>query len=127
MEIQDSVLPSTSKTEDKPEDEKKEVKYFQCATCGLRECYEYYGDNPPFVKNYKLLENSYVIEDPFVPPKQNEFIILGTHCIQCRKNVCKDPNCSFYYDGTYCLECAKNCSQKFPKNVQEKINKIITV
>jgi hypothetical protein len=105
---------------------KVEVKYFQCEICALRESYDYFGNDPPFVKQYKFLENAYVIEDPFVPPKQGEFIILGTQCIKCGKNVCKDTNCSFYYDGTYCIYCAKNYSNTFPQNVQEKLKRIVT-
>lgn len=101
------------------------IKYFQCEICNLRERYEYFGNDPPFTKQYKLLENSYVIEDPFVPPKQNQFIILGTHCIKCTKSVCKDSSCSFYYNGTYCMQCAKINCDMFPPSVQEKINRIV--
>ncbi|KAG5891248.1 hypothetical protein JTB14_004362 [Gonioctena quinquepunctata] len=87
---------------------KEEVKYFQCSTCIFKEKYEYFGSNPSLVKNYILLEDAYVIEDPFTAPKQGKIIILGSHCIVCRKAVCKDANCSIYFDGSYCIECAKH-------------------
>lgn len=108
-----------------PENEKKPPQYFQCSYCPLNEKFEYFGDDPSFAKAYKLLENSYVIEDPFLPPKQGQFIILGAHCIKCNKTVCKDSNCSFYFDGTYCIKCAKYSSKTFPHVVQEKLNRIV--
>ncbi|KAJ8924012.1 hypothetical protein NQ315_006788 [Exocentrus adspersus] len=110
------------KEEEKP---KEEVKYFQCSFCVFKQPYEYFGRNPPQIKNYILLEDAYVIENPFFPPKKGKVIILGTHCIKCRKSVCKDVNCSVYFDGTYCIQCAKNNLQNFPPSVQEKLNRII--
>nr|XP_008195524.1 PREDICTED: cysteine-rich DPF motif domain-containing protein 1 [Tribolium castaneum] len=127
-------VPSTSKEsegdcsnvkEETPVKTEAKVEYFHCEICALHERYDYFGNSPPFVRHYRLLENAYVIEDPFVPPKQNEFIILGSHCVKCGKSVCKDINCSFYYDGTHCIHCAKSSIDSFPPNVQQKINKII--
>lgn len=106
------------------ETEKPVYKYFQCSICLLKEKYEYFGTNPPYTKIYKLLEDSYCIEDPFVPPKQGQFIVLGAHCIKCRNSVCKDTNCSFYFGGTYCIKCAKCHAGTFPEVVREKLNRI---
>lgn len=105
--------------------EKYYPQYFQCAICSLKEKFDYFGCDPPYIKNYRFKENSYCIEDPFVPAKQGEYIILGTHCIKCNIMVCKDTNCSFYYDGTHCIKCAKECSKMFPKVVQDKLNRIV--
>lgn len=121
-------VPSTSAVKEETSvksEAKPEPQYFNCEICALHERYDYFGNSPPFVRHYKLLENAYIIEDPFLPPKQNEFIILGSHCIKCGKSVCKDSNCSFYYGGTYCIYCAKGSIDSFPQNVQQKINKII--
>ncbi|KAJ8971293.1 hypothetical protein NQ314_000770 [Rhamnusium bicolor] len=104
---------------------KEEIQYFQCSSCIFKEKYEYFGSNPPQVKNYILLEDAYVIEDPFLPPKQGKIVILGAHCVKCRKSVCKDVNCSLYFDGTYCIECAKENIKSFPPSVQEKLNRVI--
>lgn len=51
---------------------------------------------PPTVKStlkslklfsYRLLEESYVMKDPFTPDK-DKFLILGSHCSLCRRSVC---------------------------------------
>ncbi|KAF2901387.1 hypothetical protein ILUMI_04798 [Ignelater luminosus] len=117
---------SDEKIQEKSENESKpEIKYFKCCVCILNEKYEYFGKSPPWVRDYKLEEDAYIIEDPFLPPKRGEFLILGAHCVKCGLAVCKDTNCSFYYIGTYCIKCAKQCSKEFPNAVQEKLNRII--
>lgn len=102
-----------------------ELQYFNCDLCGLREKYEYFGRAPPFSKNFKLSEDSYLIEDPFTAPKQGEILIIGAHCIVCNKMVCKDTPCSLYYHGTYCFDCAKVRASTLPKAVQEKLSRIV--
>jgi len=102
------------------EKDRNELQYFECSVCTLREKYEYFGKAAPFLKRFVLLEDSYVIEDPFVAPKQGEALILGSHCNMCSKMVCKDPSCSIYYNRTFCINCAKLDAKSFPKVVQEK-------
>lgn len=114
---------NTQESEDKPK--VIDIKYFDCSLCGLHEQFSYFGIDPPFFRKYRLTENTYVIEDPFMPPKQGEILMLGSHCIKCNKTVCKDQNCSFYYDGTYCIHCAKADIKLFPETVKDKLNKII--
>lgn len=116
---------SEEKPDIQPTPENPEPQFFHCANCLLKEKYDYFGKNPPYTKIYKLSEKAYCIEDPFLPPKQGKFIILGAHCIKCNKSVCKDMNCSFYFAGTYCIQCAKQCSQQFPSTVQDKLNKSV--
>lgn len=120
-----NIKTESSKESNRLKKEGKEIKYFQCSSCIFKQPYEYFGSNPPQVKNYILLEDAYIIEDPFFPPKQGKIVILGTHCIKCRKSVCKDANCSVYFDGTFCIECAKNNIAFFPYAMQEKLNRII--
>lgn len=123
------AMGSTGKTEDvKDIDlvEKGEIQYFQCENCAFRKTYDYFGFEPPFFKKYRLKEESYVIEDPFLPSKMGEIIILGARCINCSKDVCKDINCSFYFNGTYCIPCAKMNSHTFPSIVKDKLDKIIS-
>lgn len=116
----------TEKSEDKEEeDSKPEIKCFECSLCNLREKYDYFGNNPPFSREYRLEEHAYIIEDPFLPPKRGEFLVLGSHCIKCGSGVCKDTQCSFYFGGTYCMKCAKENQKKFPGAVQEKLNRIV--
>lgn len=125
--------PSTVKSEDVVEliekdsaNKKGEIpRYFECEYCAFKEKYDYFGLEPPFFKKYELKEEAYVIEDPFIPTKQGDIIILGARCIHCLKNVCKDVSCSFYFNGTYCITCAKRNHETFPLTVQQKLSKII--
>lgn len=121
----DSKPNKSPKSDPYLEAEKPTIKYFQCSSCSLKEKYEYFGKSPPFVRNYKLEEDSYVIEDPFLSPNRGEFLIIGAHCIKCNKAVCKDANCSFYFSGTFCIKCAKDDLNQFPNVVQEKLNRIL--
>ncbi|CAG9765812.1 unnamed protein product [Ceutorhynchus assimilis] len=126
----EEIEPSTSisaETTEQPIIKKanNEIKYFECALCNLREKYEYFGKAAPFQKKFILSEDSYVIEDPFAAPKQGEIVVLGAHCVACNKMVCKDLYCSVYYNGTYCIHCAKSGNAKFPKVIEEKLNKIV--
>lgn len=124
--VQTIEVNTESEVITKTEEEENKKTYFECSSCVFRTIYEYFGREPPKFKGYKLLENAYVIENPFIPPKQNNFIVIGAHCVKCEKTVCKDDSCSFYYVGTYCLECAKKEASKFPSVVQEKFNKILS-
>lgn len=118
--------PEAEKSEDKEEEDSKlEIKCFECSLCNLREKYDYFGNNPPFTREYRLEEHAYIIEDPFLPPKRGEFLVLGSHCIKCGSSVCKDTQCSFYFGGTYCMKCAKENQKNFPGAVQEKLNRIV--
>lgn len=109
----------------KEEEVKEEIKYFECSSCTLKEKYEYFGNSPPYAKDYKLKENAYVIEDPFIPPKRGQFLVLGSHCTKCNKVVCKNTGCSIFFCATYCIKCAKEQSHSFPTQVQEKLNRIV--
>lgn len=127
--MDESTEPDTSSPKfeavSKPQELKEQInKSFQCSLCIFRELYEYFGRNPSQTDKYILNEDCYLIEDPFYPPKQGKFIILGAHCMKCKKSVCKDINCSIYFDGTYCIQCAKAQVDIFPVSVQEKIKKI---
>lgn len=118
-----SIKPDISEETSAPS--KVDIKFFECSTCILRVQFEYFGKDPPWYKNYRLMEEAYVIEDPFSPPKQNKIIILGAHCVKCNRIVCKDSTCSIYFEGTYCIKCAKSNMDLFPTSVQSKLNKIV--
>lgn len=112
------------KEEDEPTLETKKLK-FKCYLCNLEETYDYKGNNPPFAKHIVMSEDCYMIEDPFQPPGNAEFLTLGSDCSVCEKPVCKSNECSFYYCRTYCLECVKLNIKTFPNNVQIKVNKLL--
>lgn len=112
----------SSDVKENPKDKHQE-NIFKCALCNLNEKFEYFGRNPPFLKNYQLLEDAYVIVDPFHPPNQNQILILGSYCIHCKKMVCKDMHCSIYFEGTHCIKCAKLHMNNFPVTIQDKIKR----
>ncbi|XP_076200720.1 cysteine-rich DPF motif domain-containing protein 1 isoform X4 [Aptenodytes patagonicus] len=60
---------------------------FKCQLCGLTAPYTYYGQKPPNTRSIVLLEESYVMKDPFTPDK-DKFLILGSHCSLCSRSVC---------------------------------------
>lgn len=113
--------------DEKPETQEaeEEIKIFKCSICLLEEQYGYKGQNPPFSRHVKMLEDSYIMEDPYFPPGKNEFIILGADCFICNNSVCKSPECSFFYLKTYCMNCLKENISYFPEIVQLKVSKII--
>nr|XP_009677023.1 PREDICTED: cysteine-rich DPF motif domain-containing protein 1 isoform X2 [Struthio camelus australis] len=60
---------------------------FKCQLCGLTAPYTYYGQKPPNTRSIVLLEESYVMKDPFTPEK-DKFLILGSQCSLCSRSVC---------------------------------------
>ncbi|KAJ7409809.1 hypothetical protein WISP_112256 [Willisornis vidua] len=60
---------------------------FECQLCGLTAPYMYYGPKPPNSPSIVILEEAYVMKDPFTPDK-DKFIILGSHCSLCSRSVC---------------------------------------
>ncbi|KAK3750188.1 hypothetical protein QZH41_015420, partial [Actinostola sp. cb2023] len=59
---------------------------FRCSLCDFSCRYEYYGRNPPFCKAVVLLEDAYLIQDPF-SPSQNH-LTIGAKCTLCSADVC---------------------------------------
>ncbi|XP_026535020.1 cysteine-rich DPF motif domain-containing protein 1 [Notechis scutatus] len=64
---------------------------FECELCGLTAPYSYYGHKPPNAYSVTLLEDCYVMKDPFSPDK-DRFLILGAQCSVCHKRVCVGPH-----------------------------------
>ncbi|XP_040553617.1 cysteine-rich DPF motif domain-containing protein 1 isoform X2 [Gallus gallus] len=67
---------------------------FKCQLCGLTAPYTYYGQKPPNTHSIVILEDSYVMKDPFTPDKE-KFLILGSLCSLCRRTVCVGAHASF--------------------------------
>ncbi|XP_077786929.1 cysteine-rich DPF motif domain-containing protein 1 isoform X2 [Podarcis muralis] len=66
---------------------------FECELCGLTAPYSYYGQKPPNAACVTLLEECYVMKDPFTSDK-DKFLILGSQCSLCCKHVCVGtPQC----------------------------------
>jgi hypothetical protein len=124
---------STEKKDQKQaHDDEPEKIQFRCSGCSMVELVNYFGKKPPFTRNIELLEDSFVMKDPFTAPpnKHNQkrsfteyFIVIGCNCTICQSPVCKD--CSVFYSKTFCYECAQSKIHQFPLEVQSKIRKEI--
>lgn len=127
-----NVPISLEKCESQSDERIPKIK-FQCTICNMLEMVNYYGKTPPFVYGLKLLEDSFVLRDPFQPPpfrwkpKAEYFIIMGAKCAVCENVVCKGPECSFYYTCSYCLACAKKYINSFPLEAQAKLRKQLEI
>ncbi|NXD16854.1 CDPF1 protein, partial [Nothocercus nigrocapillus] len=106
-------------------DSRKEVQpkgEFKCQLCDLTAPYTYYGQNPPNTCSIVLLEESYVMKDPFTPDNDT-FLILGSHCSLCSRLVCVGTECSLFYSKRFCLPCVNENLEAFPFEIQEDMNK----
>ncbi|POI33144.1 hypothetical protein CIB84_003104 [Bambusicola thoracicus] len=72
--------------------------------------------------SYRILEDSYVMKDPFTPDKE-KFLILGSLCSLCRRTVCVGAECSLFYTKRFCLPCVNENLQAFPLEIQEDMDK----
>ncbi|XP_036134080.1 cysteine-rich DPF motif domain-containing protein 1 isoform X4 [Molossus molossus] len=66
------------------EAEHRPVGVFECQLCALAAPYSYVGQKPPDTQSVILLEESYVMKDPFTPDKAG-FLILGSRCSVCSR------------------------------------------
>lgn len=112
------------------DDERIAKIVFYCVSCELQEMVHYFGKQPPFVYGVEFSEPTYVMRDPFQAPisslksKAEYFVAIGAHCRICNKVVCKDMECSFFYNVTYCMNCASKSCSNFPLDIQRKLKKI---
>uniref|UniRef100_A0A7N9DB60 Cysteine-rich DPF motif domain-containing protein 1 n=1 Tax=Macaca fascicularis TaxID=9541 RepID=A0A7N9DB60_MACFA len=63
---------------------------FECELCALTAPYSYVGQKPPNTQSMVLLEESYVMKDPFTSHK-DRFVVLGSRCSLCSRLVCVGP------------------------------------
>ncbi|NXO16870.1 CDPF1 protein, partial [Oriolus oriolus] len=103
-------------------DASKEVQTpgeFKCELYELSALYVYYGRMPP---NSPLLEEAYVMKDPFTPDK-DQFLISGSRCSLCSRAVCVGTDWSLFYSKRFCLPCVKESLRAFPLEIQEDMDK----
>lgn len=115
--------PSTSKDEPKEQSETKELKWFECHRCHLKEKYEHHGKVMPFNKFITFKENCYFIRDPFSPLDTRQFLLFGSDCSVCKNQVCQDSECSVFFKNWFCMKCASENIIKFPPELHPKIKK----
>ncbi|XP_055678503.1 cysteine-rich DPF motif domain-containing protein 1 [Lutzomyia longipalpis] len=122
--------PEKDQKEQKRPEEKQRIP-FCCSLCSMSEKCDYVGKNPPFARKIQLIEDSYIMIDPFSPPpidsrKQSSaerYLVLGAECSVCQRVVCRGTECSFFYTATFCTECVREKLREFPLEVQTKIRK----
>ncbi|XP_032348384.1 cysteine-rich DPF motif domain-containing protein 1 isoform X11 [Camelus ferus] len=95
---------------------------FECQLCSLTAPYSYVGQQPPDTQSVVLLEESYVMRDPFTADK-GRFLILGSRCSLCGRLVCVGPECSLFYSKRFCLPCVQENMDAFPQEIQQDLEK----
>ncbi|XP_059537346.1 cysteine-rich DPF motif domain-containing protein 1 isoform X2 [Myotis daubentonii] len=99
------------------EAEHRPLGVFECQLCALAAPYSYVGQKPPDTQSVVLLEESYVMKDPFTPDK-DRFLILGSRC-----SVCGRLECSLFYSKRFCLPCVQKNLQAFPQEIRQDLEK----
>ena len=72
------------------ETEPRPLGTFECQLCALSAPYSYVGQKPPDTQAVVLLEESYIMKDPFSSDKAR-FLVLGSRCSVCSRLVCVGP------------------------------------
>lgn len=104
------------------EAERRALGVFQCQLCSLTAPYSYVGQKPPNTQSVVLLEESYVIKDPFSSDKA-AFLVLGAQCSLCNRLVCVGPECSLFYTRRFCLPCVREHLSAFPQEIGQDVEK----
>ncbi|XP_076469432.1 cysteine-rich DPF motif domain-containing protein 1-like [Babylonia areolata] len=110
-------MAAATKVEKSPEDKKQ----FTCSLCKFQIEYHYHGNKPPFAKALTLLEECYVMKDPF--STSGGLITLGSTCSLCHSVVCMSPDCSLFYSKRFCLPCVVRHLEEFPAEIQEEVSR----
>lgn len=87
----------------------------------MTEQYDFFSNRVPFNRNVKMKIDYYLTRDPFSPRNKKQFLILGSVCSICDKDVCIKPECSIFYSKFFCSLCARINIENFPLCVQKKI------
>ncbi|KAM6161511.1 cysteine-rich DPF motif domain-containing protein 1 isoform 2-T7 [Erethizon dorsatum] len=104
------------------EAERRPLRVFECQLCGLTAPYSYVGQKPPDTQSVVLLEQSYVMKDPFSPDR-GRFLVLGAQCSVCGRLVCVGPECSLFYSKRFCLPCVRENLGAFPPEIRQDLEK----
>ncbi|XP_023696273.1 cysteine-rich DPF motif domain-containing protein 1 [Paramormyrops kingsleyae] len=95
---------------------------FTCELCGLSAPFSYYGQKPPDTRAIVLLEECFVMKDPF-SPNRDKFLILGSNCSVCHRTVCVGTDCSLFYTKRFCLPCVHKHLDQFPLQIRNELAK----
>ncbi|XP_014438071.1 cysteine-rich DPF motif domain-containing protein 1 isoform X4 [Tupaia chinensis] len=116
---QDAECLRTPRTEGQMalEAERHALGVFECQLCALTAPYSYKGQKPPNTQSVVLLEDSYVMKDPFTPDKDG-FLVLGSRC-----SLCSRLECSLFYSRRLCLPCVQENISAFPREIRQDLEK----
>ncbi|NXQ10348.1 CDPF1 protein, partial [Peucedramus taeniatus] len=70
----------------------------------------------------RLLEEAYVMNDPFTPD-EDMFLIIRSLCSLCSRAVCVGTARSLFYSKNFCLPCVKENLKVFPLEIKEDMDK----
>nr|XP_021486564.1 cysteine-rich DPF motif domain-containing protein 1 isoform X2 [Meriones unguiculatus] len=99
------------------EAEPRPLGMFECQLCALTAPYTYVGQKPPDTQAVVLLEESYIMKDPFSSDKA-KFLVLGSRC-----SVCSRLDCSLFYAKRVCLPCVQENISAFPQEIRQDVEK----
>ncbi|XP_048743486.2 cysteine-rich DPF motif domain-containing protein 1-like isoform X1 [Ostrea edulis] len=102
---------------EKEENSEKPKEIFVCQNCRFSVPYDYFGRRPPFSKSFVLMEEAFVMKDPF--SADGGMITLGSNCSSCGAIVCLSQDCSLFYTKRFCLPCVKRNLRDFPSEIIE--------
>ncbi|XP_030671226.1 cysteine-rich DPF motif domain-containing protein 1 isoform X3 [Nomascus leucogenys] len=97
--------------------ESRPLGVFECELCTLTAPYSYVGQKPPNTQSMVLLEESYVMKDPFTSDK-DRFLVLGSRC-----SLCSRLECSLFYSKRFCLPCVQENISAFPQEIRQDLEK----
>ncbi|XP_007953831.1 cysteine-rich DPF motif domain-containing protein 1 [Orycteropus afer afer] len=95
---------------------------FQCQLCAVSAPYSYVGQKPPNTRSVVLLEECYILKDPFTADR-GRFLVLGSRCSICGRLVCVGPDCSLFYSKRFCLPCVRENMNAFPQEIRQDVEK----
>lgn len=87
----------------------------------MTERYDCFGDRVRFNRCLSTKVDYYLARDPFTHREKRQFLILGSVCSICDRDVCVKPECSIFYSKFFCSVCARKNIAEFPPCIQEKI------
>uniref|UniRef100_A0AC34EZZ1 Cysteine-rich DPF motif domain-containing protein 1 n=1 Tax=Panagrolaimus sp. ES5 TaxID=591445 RepID=A0AC34EZZ1_9BILA len=119
-----------SEVADKEEEKDVEVKedkgpeyfQFQCVLCSF-DVRARYGDLK--IGKLEYQGKVYYTRSPFREYDRTkkvalrDYVIVGTKCCQCFRDVCVKIQCSFFYEQNYCIPCLMQNRAIFPAKVIE--------
>jgi hypothetical protein len=119
-------IPSSSDTNVAVSNDQSGPEYFQfqCALCSL-DVRARFGDLK--IGKLEYPGEVYYTRSPFREYDRTkkvtlrDYVVCGSKCSMCFRDVCVKIQCSFYYEKNYCITCIMQNRANFPDKVIEHI------